>query len=220
MAGRRPSKRRNRRRGDGFVLKLVVPLALVLVVGVVAYFLLRPSPAPLAVPKPPACPVVPDVVVGTFSVPAGPIAGFCQAELVNAAWIIVASQRHGSDPRPMQIGVMVAIGESSLRNLNYGDKAGPDSRGLFQQRSNYGSIDRRMNAYLAASAFYQRMFGVPDWQNLTPTEVAHTVQGNANPDYYTPYFRPATVIVDALLADRVVPPLTVAPPPPPPALRP
>jgi hypothetical protein len=209
MAGRGSTRnRRGRGRRDGFLLKLLVPLVLLVIVGVVAYILLRPTAAPVAVPTPPACPAVPDVVVGTISVPAGPIGGYCQAELVNAAWIIRAADRWDAGTRGMNIGVMTAIGESGLRVLNYGDTAGPDSRGLFQQRSNYGSLARRMNPYSSAYDFYQRMLGIVGWQKLSPTQVAHEVQANANPDYYTPYYPRAKTIVAALLAHRVVPALT------------
>lgn len=197
-----------------------MPIALVVVVGLVAFFLLRPASQPNAAPTNPACPAVPDVVVGTISVPAGPIAGYCQAELVNAAWIIYAANRWRANSHAMDIGVMTAIGESGLRVLDYGDVAGPDSRGLFQQRSNYGSVARRMNPYNSSYDFFQRMLGIPGWQNLSPTQVAHTVQGNANPDYYTPYYPRAKTIVAALLSDHIPPALTYPVPalPPPPML--
>jgi hypothetical protein len=219
MAARRTAKsRRGSRRGDRFLVKLLVPIGLLLVVGLVAYFVLSPKSAPRAIPTKPPCPVVPDVVVGQLSVPSGPIGGFCQAELVNAAQIIRAAQRWHTTEQAMDIGVMTAIGESGLRVLNYGDAAGPDSRGLFQQRSNYGSLARRMNPYTSAYDFYQRMLGIAGWQKMTPTEVAHLVQVNANPNYYTPYYSRAVIIVDGLLAHHTVPALTVPVPalPPPP----
>ncbi len=34
------------------------------------------------------------------------------------------------------LGVQAAIGESTLRVIDFGDGAGPDSRRLFQQRDN------------------------------------------------------------------------------------
>jgi hypothetical protein len=206
---RRPTTGRRKRGGDGFLVKLLVPLALLVVLGATAYFVLRPTgSAPIAGPTAPACPAVPDVVVGELSVPAGPIGGYCQPELVNAASIIRAAQRWRTNTKAMDIGVMTAIGESGLRNLTYGDTAGPDSRGLFQQRSNYGPVSRRMNPYSAAYDFYQRMLGIAGWEKLTPTQVAHAVQVNANPDYYTPYYPRAVTIVDGLLAHHIVPALT------------
>jgi hypothetical protein len=210
---RRRSRARKRRRQERLAWKILLPVALLVVVGLVAVVLLRPSPAPVAAPPTPACPRVPDVVVGTISVPAGPIEGYCQTALVNAAEVIRASDRWSADDRAKDIGVMVAIGESNLQNLDYGDAAGPDSRGIFQQRSNWGTLAQRMNPYVAAYNFYQRMLGIVGWQSLAPTVVAHRVQGNADPDYYTPYYARATRIVDALLADQVPPPLTASPTP-------
>lgn len=219
MAARRPSKRsaaarrtRRRRRG-GLAWKLLLPLSLIVVVGLVAVYVLRPTTPPAPPATHSACPPAAGVIVGDINVPAGPIEGYCQPALVNAAWIITAATHITSDDRAKQLGVMVAIGESNLQNLNYGDAAGPDSRGLFQQRSNWGSLAERMDPYTAALHFFQRMLGVPHWPTRPPTEVAHLVQGNANPNYYTPYFEKAQIIVAELLADRLPPPLTASPTP-------
>jgi hypothetical protein len=181
------------------LLKLLVPIVLVLVVAGGAFVVLRPTvPRPVPAPTVPACPPAPDVTVGTFVVPAGPIAGFCQTQLVNAAQVLRAEQSYGLSVQGEEIGVMTAIGESSLRNVNYGDTAGPDSRGIFQQRSNYGPLANRMDPYTAARAFFLRMQGIVDWPDRTPTAVAHTVQRNADPDYYTQYWDEAVAIVTAL----------------------
>jgi len=197
-----------RRRRDGVLLQVLVPIGLLIAVVVVALIVLRPTGAQeQALPTIPACPKVPDVVVGTISVPAGPIAGYCQPELVNAAQVIRAAQSYGLPEQGEEIGVMTAIGESSLRNVNYGDTAGPDSRGLFQQRSNYGSLADRMDPYTAALAFFQRMRGIVDWWTLTPTQVAHTVQRNADPDYYTKYYPAAVRVVTELNADSLPSPV-------------
>ncbi|HEX3680338.1 MAG TPA: hypothetical protein VHU90_11505 [Galbitalea sp.] len=199
---------RKRRRRDGVLLQILIPIVLLIVVVVVAILVLRPStPPPVAAPTIPACPKVPDVVIGTISVPAGPIDGYCQPELVNAAQIIRAGQSYGLTSQGEEIGVMTAIGESSLRNVNFGDTAGPDSRGLFQQRSNYGPLADRMDPYTAARAFFLRMLGIVDWQAMTPTQVAHTVQRNADPDYYTKYFPAAVRVVTELNADTIPSPI-------------
>jgi hypothetical protein len=200
--------RRKRRLRDNVLLQVLVPIALLIVVVVAAVLVLRPTPAPpVAAPTIPACPKVPDVVVGTISVPAGPIGGYCQPELVNAAQVIRAAQSYGLSVQGEEIGVMTAIGESSLRNVNYGDTAGPDSRGLFQQRSNYGPLADRMDPYTAARAFFLRMQGIVGWSSMTPTQVAHTVQRNADPDYYTKYFPAAVRVVTELNADTLPSPV-------------
>ena len=210
MATRRRSRRKTRR-GDSVLIRVLVPVLLFLVVVAGAFVVLRPTSAPqLKAPTIPACPDAPDVTVGPYLVPAGPIAGFCQSQLVNAAQILRAAQSYGLSEHGEEIGVMTAIGESSLRNVNYGDTAGPDSRGIFQQRSNYGALADRMDPYTAARAFFLRMRGIVSWETLAPTVVAHTVQRNADPDYYTQYWHKAVTIVTAL--NRTVLPAAVPPP--------
>ncbi len=204
MATRRRSRSRTRR-GDHVLVKALVPVVLLLAVVGGAFVILRPSLSPQIIPPTiPACPHVASVTVGTFVVPAGPIAGFCQSQLVNAAQILRAAQSYSLSVHGEEIGVMTAIGESSLRNVNYGDTAGPDSRGIFQQRSNYGALANRMDPYTAARAFFLRMQGIVDWPDKAPTVVAHTVQRNADPDYYTQYWDRAVTVVTAL--NRTVPP--------------
>lgn len=58
------------------------------------------------------------------------LAGYDSAQLLNAAWIIKAGESKNLDSWSIQVAVMTAMGESSLRVLDYGDDAGPDSRGL------------------------------------------------------------------------------------------
>lgn len=179
--------------------QILVPVGLLIVVVFVAVILLRPpTPRTVAIPTVPPCPRVPAVVVGTISVPAGPVAGYCQPQLIIAAQIMRAGQSYGLSPHGEAIGVMTAIGESSLRNVNYGDTAGPDSRGIFQQRGNYGALADRMDPYTAARAFFLRMQGIVDWETMPPTVVAHTVQRNADRDYYAQYWQRAVTIVTAL----------------------
>ena len=100
----------------------------------------------------PSCPSVAPTTVGTLTVPPGPIAGYCQDRLVNAAQVINAARALGIGAHTEAIGVMTAMGESGLRNLNHGDAAGADSRGLFQQRANgaWGSLNDRMTPSIAA----------------------------------------------------------------------
>lgn len=50
---------------------------------------------------------------------------------------------------------MTAMGPSSLTVVDHGDAAGPDSRGLFQQRASWGTYAHRMNPAKSAAQFYQ-----------------------------------------------------------------
>jgi hypothetical protein len=147
-----------------------------------------------------SCPTNPPVVVGQITVPSAPIAGFCQAELVNAAHVMNAARALGIGAHTQAVGVMTAIGESGLRNLPYGDSAGPDSRGLFQQRDNgaWGTTTDRMNPYTAASNFFNKLTRIDGWRTMTPTQAAHAVQVNADPNYYAAFWPTAQTIVAAL----------------------
>ena len=209
---KRPKRSRRRPPRYRSLAQILVPIGVLVVIVVVALIVLRPI-IPLggptaATPAPPPCPKVAPVIVGNISVPSGPIAGFCQEQLINAAQVMRAANAYTPDIRAKQIGVMTAIGESDLRNLTYGDTAGPDSRGIFQQRSNWGPLADRMDPYTAAFDFYHRMFGVVGWNTLPPTQVAHTVQRNADPDYYEKYFTRAVKLVNGLEAQVIPPPPT------------
>ena len=123
-------------------------------------------------------------------------------QLLNAAYIMQAAADLGLSNRDTTIGVMTAMLESSLRVIDYGDQAGPDSRGLYQQRANgaWGSYEDRMNPYISSTNFFkalQRAF--PNGtSNYTPTQVAHQVQRNADPNAYSRFWGDAVKVVAAL----------------------
>ncbi|ROQ40764.1 hypothetical protein EDF46_0125 [Frondihabitans sp. PhB188] len=147
-----------------------------------------------------SCPAVKAVQVGSVRVPAGPIAGYCQDRLINAAHIINAARAQGIGTRTQAIGVMTAMGESSLVNIDHGDAVGPDSRGLFQQRDNgaWGTYSDRMTPYIAATHFFDKLVRLPSWKTLAPTEAAHEVQVNADANHYASYWPAAVAVVEAL----------------------
>jgi hypothetical protein len=126
------------------------------------------------------------------------IEGYSGDQLVNATAIMNAGAALGVNAKGQEIGVMTAMGESGLRNIDYGDKAGPDSRGLFQQRDTWGTLAQRMDPTTAATFFFQRLLKVPNWESMTPTLAAHAVQINADPNHYTRFFDAAQSIVTAL----------------------
>jgi len=99
------------------------------------------------------------------------VAGYRHEQLVNAAHIIQAGRDLGLSCRDQTIGVMTAMGESSLMVLDHGDAAGPDSRGLFQQRHNgaWGSYADRMNPYTSAANFFTVLEQVHERDALEPT---------------------------------------------------
>ncbi len=104
----------------------------------------------------------------------------------NAALIAAIAVDRGLPPRAASIAIATAIQESSLRNLDHGDDAGPDSRGLFQQRPSqgWGTEEQVMTPTYAAGAFYDALVQVPGYETLPITEAAQTVQRSAFPEAY------------------------------------
>lgn len=118
----------------------------------------------------------------------------------NAYTIIrVAEESNAIDPagkdNAIHAAIMAAMQESSLRNLNYGDR---DSVGLFQQRpsTGWGSVEQIMDPVFAAQSFYGiNSFGSnpgviqqPGWQTMNPGQLAQAVQRSAYPDRYDNWY--------------------------------
>ncbi len=142
----------------------------------------------------------PGATINPDSVPDTPIAGYDHEQLVNAAYIMQAANTLGLSARDQTIGVMTAMGESSLRVIDYGDAVGPDSRGLFQQRDNgaWGSYADRMDPFTSATNFFRVLMTIRSRELLEPTMIAHQVQRNADPDHYTRYWPAAVQVVQGL----------------------
>lgn len=143
----------------------------------------------------------PSVIVDPNTLPVGPVAGrWFGAQIENAAAIVNAGALLDVGSRGQTIGVMTAMGESSHHVLDRGDAAGPDSRGLFQQRANgaWGTYADRMNPHTSATNFFRALQAVDGWQTLPPTIAAHRVQRNANPHYYTTFWDDAVTMLTAL----------------------
>jgi hypothetical protein len=132
--------------------------------------------------------------------PGASVAGYGSEQLANAKVIVDQGNTMGAPREAQEIAVMTAMGESGLRVLDYGDAAGPDSRGLFQQRANgaWGSYQDRMNPAASAGRFYRVLLALPDWQALEPTVAAHRVQRNADERHYQRYFPAAQEVVAAV----------------------
>jgi hypothetical protein len=126
--------------------------------------------------------------------------GYSTEQLKNAAAILNAGKTQDLSTKGQMISVMVALGESGLRVLDTGDTAGPDSRGLFQQRDNgaWGSYADRMNPTTSATNFIKALQAVPGWELLEPTIAGNKVQRNADPYHYQKYWPEAVKIVQAL----------------------
>lgn len=140
------------------------------------------------------------VTIDPAEVPDTAIAGYTRDQLVNAAHIIEAGQALGLGVRDLTIGVMTAMGESSLIVVDHGDAIGPDSRGLFQQRATgWGSYEDRMDPRTSATNFFKAMMNVEGREYLEPTIVAHRTQRNADPWHYEEYWPAAVQVVEGLV---------------------
>lgn len=139
------------------------------------------------------------------------IAGYGVDQLGHACTIMAAGRDLGLDERDQTIAVMTAMGESSLRNIDYGDwetsgVTNPDgsrttSIGLFQQQDSWGSREARLDPYTSAGIFYRAMtVRVPDRAAVEPTLVAHRTQINEDPFHYAKYWDRAVRVVAALNA--------------------
>ena len=101
----------------------------------------------------------------------------------NAAMIIGVAQQKGAPPRAWLVALATAMQESTLRNINYGDR---DSLGLFQQRPSqgWGSPAQVLDPVYSTTIFIDRLLQVPNWDRLPVTVAAQTVQRSAFPDAY------------------------------------
>lgn len=101
----------------------------------------------------------------------------------NIALIVAGSIRHGLPARAGTIAVATAIQESSLRNIDYGDR---DSVGLFQQRPSmgWGTVEEIMDPYYSTDKFYNALKHLDGWQDMEITVAAQRIQVSGFPDAY------------------------------------
>jgi TP901 family phage tail tape measure protein len=120
-------------------------------------------------------------------------------QLSNAATIIGVGKSLGASVRDNIIAIMTAMQESTLRNLNYGDR---DSVGLFQQRNAWGSFADRTNPSKSARMFFlggaagQRgLFDFPNRGKMSLAQAAQAVQVSAFPSAYAKWEDMARAVV-------------------------
>jgi hypothetical protein len=146
---------------------------------------------------------------GDGQAPPPPATGsIAEQQIANAKLIDQAARQAGLSGQASRIAIIAAVGESDLINVNYGDTAGPDSRGLFQQRTGWGTLAQRMNPIYAATSFLlgprhdglphgpggTGLVAIPGWEQMTPSAAIHEVQVNADPNHYTAYIDRAAAI--------------------------
>lgn len=133
------------------------------------------------------------------------VTGYDAGQVANAAVIVAVGARLGVPVRGWVIAMAVALQESSLRVLDHGDSAGPDSRGLFQQRAAWGPVGERMDPAGSARLFYTGgragqpgLLDIDGWQAMPLTVAAQAVQRSGLPDAYAAREADATALVTAI----------------------
>lgn len=126
-----------------------------------------------------------------------PVDGFSAEQLVNARAIVEAGRALGVPVRGWTVALATAMQESTLRNLDHGDR---DSLGLFQQRPSmgWGSPAQVRDPAYAARKFYEGLLRVEGWEGLPVTVAAQRVQRSAFPAAYAKWEGRAAALVGAL----------------------
>lgn len=139
----------------------------------------------------------------------GPVQDLTDEQAENARVIVAVGQQRGVAPRGLLIALMTAMQESTLRNLDYGDR---DSLGLFQQRPSmgWGSPTQVREPAYAAAAFFggqqsptrnRGLLDVDGWQSMALTVAAQAVQRSAFPDAYARWETSARAWLSEILDD-------------------
>jgi murein DD-endopeptidase MepM/ murein hydrolase activator NlpD len=122
---------------------------------------------------------------GTFTAGAGGMysdRAFSSEQLKNAGIIASVGSSMGMSARDLMIGIMTAITESGLVNVDYGDR---DSLGLFQQRPSqgWGTPAQVTDPEYASKKFFEGLKGLGGGRNsMTPWAAAQAVQRSAYAD--------------------------------------
>jgi cell wall-associated NlpC family hydrolase len=131
-----------------------------------------------------------------------------KAQLTNAQTVIETGVSLHVPSQGLVVAVATALQESTLRNLEYGDR---DSLGLFQQRSGWGSVSARTNPAKAAQMFYTGgrggqpgLLDVSGWQSMDITEAAQAVQRSAFPSAYARWESLAGSLVGSVVGDQAL----------------
>lgn len=119
------------------------------------------------------------------------------AQSANAATIAAVAAQRELPERAATIALATAMQESSLRNIDYGDR---DSIGLFQQRPSqgWGSQKQILDPVYASEQFYEGLVEIPGYTRLPLTEAAQRVQRSAFPDAYAKHEEDAALLTSAL----------------------
>ncbi|MFH9268831.1 hypothetical protein ACH4KN_31920 [Streptomyces sp. NPDC017546] len=123
------------------------------------------------------------------------------AQTVNAATISAVGTTRGMPERAVTIALATALQESTLRNIDYGDR---DSVGLFQQRPSqgWGTVEQIMDPVYSSEKFYEGLAEVPGYSRLPLTVAAQRVQRSGFPQAYAKHEPDAALLAAALTGRR------------------
>ncbi|MEW1610673.1 MULTISPECIES: hypothetical protein [unclassified Streptomyces] len=118
-------------------------------------------------------------------------------QAANAATISAVGTTRGMPERAVTIALATAIQESTLRNIDYGDR---DSVGLFQQRPSqgWGTVAQIMDPVYSSGEFYEHLAEVPGYSRLPLTVAAQRVQRSGFPQAYAKHEPDAALLAAAL----------------------
>ena len=113
--------------------------------------------------------------------------GITPEQNANAKAIADAALSLGLGQRAVEIGIVVAMTESTLINVGFGDTMSngqmSSSRGLFQQLNAWGPLADRTNPTKAAMMFYtggaagqNGLMDIPGWQQMPIPQAAQAVE--------------------------------------------
>jgi LysM repeat protein len=152
--------------------------------------LVIPAAGPATTPPPASPPAAKPVASSAVDV----ITPLSSEMAENARIIVGAGRAIGVSDEAIVIALAAAAQESSLRNVQFGDK---DSLGLFQQRPSqgWGTPEELLDPVRAAKAFFggeanpnrgltNGLLDIPGWKSMSLTEAAQAVQKSAHPDEY------------------------------------
>lgn len=122
---------------------------------------------------------------------------FTPEQAVNAATITAVGTARDLPERAVTIALATALQESTLRNIDYGDR---DSLGLFQQRPSqgWGTPKEIMDPAYSAAKFYDELVEVPGYTRLPLTVAAQRVQRSGFPEAYAKHETDARLLAAAL----------------------
>ncbi|GAB7190296.1 hypothetical protein NUM3379_10020 [Kineococcus sp. NUM-3379] len=115
----------------------------------------------------------------------------------HAATIVGLSVKRGMPARAATIAIATAIQESTLRNLDHGDR---DSLGLFQQRpsQDWGTEEQVQDPVYSTNAFYDGLEKIDGYRDLPVTDAAQRVQRSAYPLAYGDHEQEGRILASAL----------------------